>query len=60
MRFIPQILLLVLGVLASGLSFERCSQPEQPYITIITIIFLHTLLYWGGWYDGILMAIGGR
>ena len=56
MNFIPQILLLVLALLGLGGAIVRSG--TKIYITIIAMSFLHAVLYWGGWYDGILSAIG--
>lgn len=54
---LPAILILLLGAMSFGIALAKHGQPSGEYnvgTTLVSLILLYALLYWGGFFDVLL------
>jgi len=60
MSYLPQIILILLMVLGAGIVMAKNGQPRTPYSfwsNLISDIITFAILYWGGFFDGLIAAM---
>jgi hypothetical protein len=60
MKFLPQIIFILLTVLSQGIVLAKHGEPRPPHsfwTSLIATIISVSICYWGGFFDGLIAAI---
>lgn len=63
MNFLPQIIIILLYVASLGMVMVLHGKPRANYNawnTLISTAITIALLYWGGFFDGLMKALGAK